>query len=180
MARVHDAGIGAIAPPQARPNGSAPVLSQGHVERSHAPGAQVFRAVASPPDRLSYFWLALAVALLPFTIFRWTIPLAAWLAPMFLLRFVRTQPLIRGILLALLANVLVLEFVLRGVMPIPDPFYYPAVFGVGVAITLPYLIDRVVAPRLGGLVGTMVFPAALTTMWYVQASSAAINPYAST
>jgi apolipoprotein N-acyltransferase len=132
------------------------------------------------PDRRSYFWLVLATVLMPFTIFRWTIPLAAWLAPVFLLRFVRTQPLIRGILLALLANVLVLEFVLRGVMPIPDPFYYPAVFGVGVAITLPYLIDRVVASRLGGLLGTMVFPAAMSTWWYVQASSAVINPYAST
>jgi len=137
-------------------------------------------ALTGVADRLSYLWLALAVGLLPFTIFRWTIPLAAWLAPVFLLRFVRTQPLLRGILLALVANAVVLEFVLRGVMPIPDPFYYPAVFGVGVAITLPYLIDRVVAPRSGGLLGTMVFPAAVTSMWYVQASSAAINPYAST
>ena len=132
------------------------------------------------PDRLSYLWLVLAIVLMPFTIFRWTVPLAAWLAPVFLLRFVRTQPLLRGIVLALLANVLVLEFVLRGVFPIPEPFYYLAVFGIGVAITLPYVIDRVVAPRLGGMLGTLVFPSAVTTMWYLYAASGPINPYAST
>ena len=43
------------------------------------------------PDRLSYLWLAIAAALYLFTGGQWAIPLAAWLAPLFLLRFVRTQ-----------------------------------------------------------------------------------------
>ena len=43
------------------------------------------------PDRLSYLWLALSAALYPFTGGLWVIPLAARLAPLFLLRFVRTQ-----------------------------------------------------------------------------------------
>src|SRR5438093_13305064 len=55
-------------------------------------------------DRLSYLWLALGIVLLPFSMPIWTIALAAWLAPVFLLRFVRTQPLLRGMLLLLLAN----------------------------------------------------------------------------
>jgi len=42
-------------------------------------------------DRLSYLWLAVAAALFLFAAGRWAIPLAAWLAPLFLLRFVRTQ-----------------------------------------------------------------------------------------
>ena len=58
-------------------------------------------------DRLSYLWLALGIVLSAFVLPRWTIPLAAWLYPIFLLRFVRTQPLLRGMLLVLLANVLV-------------------------------------------------------------------------
>ncbi len=37
------------------------------------------QAFTSPRDRLSYLWLALAIVLLPFAIFRWTIPLTAWL-----------------------------------------------------------------------------------------------------
>ena len=52
-------------------------------------------------DRLSYLWLALGILLFAFAMPRWTIPLAAWLYPVFLLRFVRTQPLLRGFLLLL-------------------------------------------------------------------------------
>jgi len=120
-------------------------------------------------DRFSYLWLALAIVLLPFGTARWTIPLAAWLYPVFLLRFVRTQPLWRGILLALLATVLVLEVAWQGFLPFPWVLSVPLVFVVGVIITLPYLIDRVVAPRLGGMLGTLVFPLAVTTVWYLFA-----------
>ena len=126
-------------------------------------------------DRLSYLWLALALVLLTFGTVRWTIPLAAWLYPIFLLRFLRTQPLLRGILLMLLAIVLVLEFELQGVVPIPGVLYYLIVFGIGVLGILPYLIDRVVFPRLGGMLGTLVFPLAVTTVWYL---SALVNPLA--
>ncbi len=57
-------------------------------------------------DRLSYLLLVLAVVLFAFSTSRWTIPLAAWLYPIFLLRFVRTQPLWRGALLAFLGTTL--------------------------------------------------------------------------
>ncbi len=127
-----------------------------------------------PRDRLSYLWLVLAMALLPFGTLRWTIPLAAWLYPVFLLRFVRTQPLWRGIGLSLLASVLLLAFAWQGVVPAPGALYYLIVFAYGVIITLPYLIDRVLAPRLGGLLGTLVFPLAMTTIWYV---SGLLSPY---
>ncbi len=128
-------------------------------------------------DRFSYLWLALAIVLLPFGTARWTIPLAAWLYPVFLLRFVRTQPLWRGILLALLATVLVLEVAWQGFLPFPWVLSVPLVFVVGVIITLPYLIDRVVAPRLGGMLGTLVFPLAVTTVWYLNAL---LNPLVGT
>ena len=111
----------------------------------------------------------LAIVLIAFATPRWTIPLAAWLYPIFLLRFVRTQPLLRGVLLVLLATVLVFVFALQGVFTIPGALYYLVVFAVGVIYTLPYLIDRVVAPRLGGMLGTLVFPLAMTTVWYLNA-----------
>jgi len=122
-----------------------------------------------PRDRLSYLWLVLAIVLLPFGTARWTIPLAAWLYPVFLLRFVRTQPLWRGILLALLATTLVLEVAWPGFLPMTGALYILIVFAVSVIMTLPYLIDRVVAPRLGGLLGILVFPLAMTTVWYLYA-----------
>lgn len=119
-------------------------------------------------DRLSYLWFALAIALLPFTFDRWTIPLAAWLVPIFWLRFLRTQPLLRGILLMLLATVLVWEVELQGAIPVSGALYILIVFGYGVIYTLPYLIDRVLTPRLQGLLATLIFPSAMTTLWYLN------------
>src|SRR5215467_3471408 len=125
-------------------------------------------SINNKQDRLSYLWLALGIALLPFSAFEWAIPLAAWLAPVFLLRFVRTQPLLRGLLLVLLANALVWGFALPGLLIISGSLYYLIVFIVGGLFTLPYLIDRVVVPRLGGMLGTLVFPLAMTTLWYLS------------
>jgi apolipoprotein N-acyltransferase len=127
--------------------------------------------VNSKQDRLSYLWLALGILLLAFATPRWTIPLAAWLYPVFLLRFVRTQPVLRGILLLLLASVLVSVFGLQGVLPYSGVFYYLTVFGIVVVGLLPpYLLDRVLAQRLSGLLGTLVFPLAVTTVSYLFAS----------
>ncbi len=128
-------------------------------------------------DRLSSLWLALGIVLLPFSMPNWTIALAAWLAPVFLLRFVRTQPLLRGMLLVLLANVLVYTLKVFVMYPLGAISDLIIAFGLGVIITLPYLLDRVLARRLGGLPGTLVFPLAVTTVWYLNA---ALNPSAGT
>src|SRR5215472_4974285 len=135
-------------------------------------------SVKSQRDRLSYLWLALGIVLFAFGTVKWTIPLAAWLYPVFLLRFVRTQPLLRGVLLLLLALVLLLVVELQGYLPLAGALYYLAPVGLavvfGIVVTLPYLIDRLVAPRLGGMPGTLVFPLAVTTVWYL---SALVNPF---
>ena len=45
------------------------------------------KMVSRPP---AWLWLVLGIIFLPFTFFQTVIPLAAWLAPIFLLRFERT------------------------------------------------------------------------------------------
>jgi apolipoprotein N-acyltransferase len=128
-------------------------------------------------DRLSYLWLALGIVLLSFSMPNWTIALAAWLAPVFLLRFVRTQPLLRGMLLVLLASVLVYALKVFAIYSLGAITDLIMAFGLGIIFTLPYLLDRVLAQRLGGLPGTLVFPLAVTTVWYLNA---ALNPSAGT
>ena len=82
----------------------------------------VIPAWTHPRDRLTYLWLALAIVLMPFAMgSKWMIPLAAWLYPIFLLRFVRTQPLWRGILLGYLATVLVFVSWAAGVAHFQGP-----------------------------------------------------------
>ena len=126
-------------------------------------------SINNKQDRLSYLWFTLGILLSAFVTPRWTIPLAAWLTSVFLLRFVRTQPLLRGILLVLLANVLVWGVALRGVLLASGVFYYLDVFNIAVVAILPYLLDRLLARRLGGLLGTLVFPLAVTTVSYLAA-----------
>lgn len=127
------------------------------------------RTIASThvPDRLSYLWLVLGIALYLFAAIQWVIPLAAWLAPLFLLRFVRTKPPLPGLLLAWLARSVVAEIALQGIILYPAIVYYPLVVVLTGLTILPYLADRLITPRLGGFVATLVFPLAYTTIEYL-------------
>ena len=49
------------------------------------------RPQTAPTDRLSWLWLLFGFLLTPFLTWQTVIPLAAWVAPLFLLRFERTS-----------------------------------------------------------------------------------------
>jgi apolipoprotein N-acyltransferase len=133
----------------------------------------MFKRTITPtriPDRLSYLWLAMAAVLYLFSGGLWVIPLAAWLAPLFLLRFVRTQHPLPGFLLAWLVRFAVAAiFVLQGAQfpPGTSPGYYALVLLFSLVSILPYLADRLITPRLQGFVATLVFPLAFTMIEYL-------------
>ena len=130
----------------------------------------MFKRTTTPtriPDRLSYLWLAIAAALFVFYTGQWAISLAVWLAPLFLLRFVRTQHPLPGLLLAWLVRFAVLAFVLHGIILYHGIVYYPLVLILTGLTTLPYLADRLITLRLGGFVATLVFPLAFTMIEYL-------------
>ena len=115
----------------------------------------------------SWWWLLAAAVLLLFADGRQTIALAAWLAPMCLLRFVRSQAGWRG-----LAAVYVLVVVMRGIayhgmIPIPGVFYYIFLVVSGVSVILPYVADRLLVPWLQGWARTLVFPMMLVATQFV-------------
>lgn len=122
-------------------------------------------------DRLSYLWLALAAILTLFIWGQWIIPLAAWLAPMFLLRFVRTQRVLPGLLLAWLVKSVISAITQQGIIMIPGVGYYVIVVLVSLVTVLPYLADRLLAPRLGGFIATLVFPVTFTAYEYLSSFS---------
>jgi apolipoprotein N-acyltransferase len=71
-------------------------------------------------------------------------------------------------LLVLVVTALVLGVIWRGFLPSwPVALYIPVSIGFGILYTLPYLIDRAVVSRLGGILGTLVFPLATTSVWYL-------------
>ena len=134
------------------------------------------------PDRLSYLWLALAAVLSLFIWGQWVIPLAAWLAPLFLLRFFRTQRLLPGLLLAWLVKSAVGAVAQQGIIMVSGVGYYVIVILVSLLTLLPYLTDRLLTPRLGGFIATLVFPMAFTAYEYLSSFSSfgTINSIANT
>jgi apolipoprotein N-acyltransferase len=122
-------------------------------------------STASAHDRWSYIWLLIGGGLLLVSNGRWIIPLAAWLAPIFLIRFARSQPVLKGLGLLLAVNVLASLFVWQGI--IPGGLYLPVASGVGVVFWLPYLADRLLVGRLRGFAAALVFPLLQVSLEYI-------------
>lgn len=105
-------------------------------------------------------WICLAIAavLLLFANGADNVPLAAWLAPVFLLRFVRCQSLRVGVPIGYALLIAAFAFQFRGMVPIPGLAYYIFLLVMGVPLVLAYVVDRLIAHRLSGLMATLVFP----------------------
>ncbi|MFN8488928.1 MAG: nitrilase-related carbon-nitrogen hydrolase [Caldilineaceae bacterium] len=126
---------------------------------------------------LSLLWLMLGGLLSAFSFSsRWTIPLAAWLAPLCLLHFVRTQAPLPGLIGVWLVSFLALYVSQRDVIPVPGMLYPAITAGMATLALLPYLADRLLAPRLPGFAGLFIFP----LVWTIaEFSNARFNPFGS-
>jgi apolipoprotein N-acyltransferase len=110
----------------------------------------------------SFLWLLAAAPLMFVATGLWSLPAAAWLAPMFLLRFVRDQPTWRGCVIAALLLIVVSCAAWHGATGrfLQAPLPYVVGVALGLVAAVPYLIDRLLTTRLSGLAATLVFPAA--------------------
>ncbi|GAA2682265.1 nitrilase-related carbon-nitrogen hydrolase [Nonomuraea recticatena] len=109
--------------------------------------------------RTSWLWLALGAGLLPFTTFQSVIPAAAWLAPILLLRFARTQRALVALPVLALVGYGATLVAMRGLWTPPALYLWALP---GLAIVLPYAADLLAARRLRGPLHTLVFPAVET------------------
>jgi apolipoprotein N-acyltransferase len=118
--------------------------------------------------------LTLSAAFLLFANGRNTVALAAWLAPVFLLRFVG-----RGGRWRVVAGYVVLAatwaFQFRGMVPAPQPLLTVVWVVYGAFGWLPYLAHRILARRITGFASTLVFPCAAMGFDYLVS----LSPYAS-
>lgn len=118
--------------------------------------------------RLRTAWIPLLTGalLLPFAQLQTTVPVAAWLAPVLLLRFVRTARARVWIPTMILVTCTAMTISLRGVFEGAEVL----VVGLtGAFSVLPFVVDRLVARRLRGLIATLVFPAAaVLTEWLIS------------
>jgi len=119
-------------------------------------------------DRSSWFWLLLAAVLLVVADGRNTVAVAAWLAPVCLMRFMRMQTLSNAVSGAFAVRLITFMIAERGMIPIPGIFYYLFVILVPAIALLPYLTDRWLVRRLHPVIGTLVFPAATVALQFLM------------
>jgi len=119
-------------------------------------------------------WLLLGGGLQLFGFGRWMTPLAAWLAPVFVLHFAHAMPPVAGMLWIWLAMAIAMGISLRGIVPIPGVAYLVLPVAMGFFASLPFLVDRLVAPLVPGFWATLVFPVAWTATEFLDSRW---NPY---
>ncbi|MGN9786421.1 nitrilase-related carbon-nitrogen hydrolase [Nonomuraea sp. ZG12] len=113
-------------------------------------------------DRWRWAWLGVGTVLWLFAVHgRFDIAVAAWLSPVFLLRFVRTGPAVSGLLLVWVASALAGVFWMVETAVPMTPITVVGIIGLGTLTVLPYVADRLVTPGARTLVGLLLFPAAL-------------------
>jgi len=115
----------------------------------------------------SWLWLGIAGILLLFANGANNVALAAWLAPVFLLRFVRLQRSKIAIPAAYLLLMAAFAFQFRGMVPIPGLAYGIFLIVWAIPMVIPYALDRVLAHRLKGFAASLVFPATWAATEYV-------------
>lgn len=123
----------------------------------------------------AFRWIGPAAVLLLFANGRHPIAAAAWWAPLFLLGFLRSRP--KG---ALLVAWIVLSgtwaFQFRAMAPLPLVGYVVLSAVYGAVLLLPFVVDRLLAPRVGGFAATLVLPCAWAGVEYLVAT---FTPYGS-
>ncbi len=100
---------------------------------------------------------------------RYVVGVAAWLAPVFMLRWVRGRRAALGLPVAALAAATANFFAWRGIADATMPVYsYVAFAGAAAAVYLtPYFADRAPSRRLSVFASTLVFPTAVVTLEYI-------------
>jgi len=120
------------------------------------------------PDRLSYVWLLLnmLVGIFSLSIGKWTIPITAWLGPIFAIRFMRTQRRSwLGYLLLVITSGIAVSIALPSFLGELRP---TIIIGSAIIANLAFLADRLLVPHLPGFVGTLVYPTVFTAMEFIN------------
>lgn len=117
----------------------------------------------------SFLWLAAGAVLYGVSIRTNAIPIAAWLALVFILRAARTLPPFPGLAYVALALYIALALANRGYIPIGGPAYYFVLLVITAVVMGPFIADRLLVPRTGGWTSTLIFPLAWVACEFARA-----------
>jgi apolipoprotein N-acyltransferase len=98
---------------------------------------------------------------------KWVFPAAAWFAPFLIILFIARQVPWKAYALAVLTLFASSLISLHNVMPFPGVFFPIMTFVISVQAAIPFLVNRVLYPRIQNWSKTLVFPFALVILEYV-------------
>ena len=118
-------------------------------------------------SRWSFLWLALGFVGLAFSNGMHIIPVATWLAPVFMVRFLRTQKAFPGLFLGYVASAVAFYFEWQAAFQDAGAMFtlYTGIFGL--LVFLPYVVDRLLRPAVRGFAATLILPTAWVTMEFL-------------
>jgi apolipoprotein N-acyltransferase len=119
-------------------------------------------------DRFSWLWLIAGIAILAFSNGLQCVPIAAWVGPIFLLRFLRTQRALPGLVVGYVASVALFLFQWSAFFDGAGAMISLYTGVIGLLVFLPYVVDRLLHPRVRGFAGTLVLPAAWVAVEYLM------------
>ena len=116
-----------------------------------------------------YLLLLIGISLFIFSNGRWSVSIAAWLAPIFLLRFVNSKKSIPGLAILFLLIALSSRIMLFGIIPsLLGVLTYILTFYYAVLWFLPYLAARLISNKINGFISTLVFPITAVTLEFIN------------
>ncbi|NNK90560.1 MAG: hypothetical protein HKO89_08145, partial [Saprospiraceae bacterium] len=99
----------------------------------------------------------------------WTIPIATWIAPVFLLAFLRHSSNPRSLILLFVLIIVSTKFMLAGIIPNDlGGLTYILTFYYAVIWFFPYCIHSIISHRIPGFKSTLVLPVAGVTAEYLN------------
>jgi len=129
------------------------------------------KSMIKTKTNFSYAYLLISFVFLFFLNGRWIIPIAAFLAPLFLIRFLRFHRPLKGCLLLILVGWVSNIFIWKEMMPVAGFFYYFLMLMMSVFTSITYLIDRVYSQKERGIISSLVFPSVYVLMEYIVVST---------
>jgi apolipoprotein N-acyltransferase len=103
------------------------------------------------------------------------IPIIVWISPVITIRYLSIHTNIKYQILAYLAFVVSFNIQWRGMIPIPDPYYYFITFALSSYFFLPFAINNFLIKKIVGFKSTLVLPVTWVVLEYLYSSF--INPY---
>jgi apolipoprotein N-acyltransferase len=122
-------------------------------------------------NKISFLYLGIGAILSLFYNGKWILPIATWLAPVFLMRFSRTHKPVIGFLMITVICSVTSIITWQGLIPLRGvPYYLMMIIG-SLFGALLYLIDRLIATRFNNFLSTLVFPLTSVALEYLRVST---------